>query len=208
MAPAFTNSRGMWFALALTIAASPARAVDPDVDPFTAWTHEARVQRNRVEGQDVPAKIADEMLSILAQGARPCDCRTRRLRWVWALPRPQDRGEHPAVVVAFEDRPRNDGELLLYERYALLQYRDGAYRVGQVLTLRRPSVTSKARLSVELRPRRDLDQDGQMDLALRVDEHWADEGRYCAEARFLSATPELKIEERACQDYDAQPRRR
>jgi hypothetical protein len=181
------------------VAPTRTRAVDPDVDPFTAWTHEARVQRNRVEGSEVPSKIAEQMLAILQKGARPCDCRARRLRWVWALPRPQDRGEHPALVVAFDDRPRAEGPLLRYERYALLSYRDGAYRVGQVLSLRRPAPNSSARLHVALRPRRDLDFDGQLDLALRVDEHWTERDRYCAEARFLSAAPELKVEERACE---------
>jgi hypothetical protein len=185
--------------LSLAFQTAPASAVDPDVDPFTAWTHEGRVQRNRVEGESVPAKITEKMLAILAEGARPCDCRARRLRWVWALPRPHDRGEHPALIVAFEDRPRSESELRLYERYAMLSYRDGAYRVGQVLSLRRPIVTSRATLRVELRPRRDLDQDGQMDVTLRVDEHWASE-RYCADARFLSATAEMKLEERACED--------
>ncbi len=188
---------GLALTLLLGTQANAARAVDPDVEPLTAWAHDGKVQRNRVHAAQIPAKIQKLVLDVLAAGVQGCDCRPRALRWMWALPRPQDGGEHPALLVAFEDRPRERGDILLYERYALLAYGDGVYRVRQVLNLKRPFETSQASLRVTVRPRRDSDLDGQLDIVMDIEERWPEQ-TYCAWARVESRAAELTVQERDC----------
>ena len=193
--------------VAVLLAATLARAQEPPAsagfDALASWVHTPEAQRNRVDARALSEEVEGELLSVLARGVSRCDCAARRLRWAWALPLPHDRA-HPAVVVAFVDPPRNQESVLLYMRVAFLRFREGRYVVTSALALRRPAVAMDADLTVRLLPRRDVDADGQLDIALRFQERWQTQG-YCGRATFASASEQLSLVEETCASEESLP---
>lgn len=168
---------------------------EPDWD-LRVFAQEPRAQRNRVPAEQLPPEIAARVLSILSEGVRGCDCLPRRLRWVWALPRPGDKN-HPSLVVSFDDRPREHSEILMYERLAYVTYKDGKYRAQGVLSLNRPLATVNAALNVSMLPRRDVDQDGQLDIGVRFAETFHDASE-CGQVLFASSANTPSFEATGC----------
>lgn len=165
------------------------------------FAQEPRAQRNRVLAEDLPADIAARVLAILSEGVRGCDCLPRRLRWVWALPRPTDKN-HPSLVVSFDDRPRAHTAIHMYERLAWLHYKDGKYVAQGVLSLNRPLATADGSLNVSMLPRRDFDQDGQLDIGVRFMETWQ-RASECGRVLFQSGGSVPAFEATACADAAA-----
>lgn len=157
-----------------------------------------RTQRNRVPAEEFPAAVEKALLAALETGARPCDCLPRRLRWAWSLPNPKDPA-HPSLVVSFEDRPRVENEILMYERLSLITYREGKYVASGVLTLNRPRMSADASLNVRMLPRRDFDQDGQLDIAVSFVEKWK-KATECGRVLFASGAAQPTFEATACPD--------
>ena len=147
-------------------------------------------------GEDLPSEVQTGLLSALATGTRACDCLPRRLRWAWSLPNPKD-SVHPSLVVSFEDRPRAQNDILIYERLALISFREGKYVAAGVLTLNRPRANADAALSVRMLPRRDFDQDGQLDIAVSYVETWK-KATVCGRVLFQSSAPAPIFEHVAC----------
>ena len=166
------------------------------LDALSSWAHAPEAQRNRVEASALPPEVQSELLSVLSRGVSACDCLARRVRWAWALPLPHDRA-HPAVVVAFVDPPRNQESVLWHMRFAFLRFRQGRYVVTSALALRRPALSADAALTVRLLPRRDVDDDDQLDIALRFQERWQSTS-YCGTATFASAGEQLALVEEEC----------
>ncbi len=155
-----------------------------------------RTQRNRVPAEDLTEVVQTTLLAALNVGARPCACLPRKLRWVWSLPNPKDN-VHPALVVSFEDRPSAQSDILVYERLALISFRDGKYVASGVLTLNRPRVNADASLSVRMLPRHDLDGDGQLDIAIGYVETWQ-RVTECGRVSFQSSAPQPAFEKTPC----------
>lgn len=186
-----------WCVTGLGVLGSRARAEEhePDWD-LRVFAQEPRAQRNRVAVENVPADAAARLVTIIDTGVRGCDCLPRRLRWAWALPRPTD-GVHPALVVSFEDRPREHAQILMYERLALVSYKEGKYVVAGVLTLNRPLATADASLNVRMLPRRDFDEDGQLDIAISYVERWKQSSE-CGRILFQSGNAQPVFERVTC----------
>lgn len=155
-----------------------------------------RTQRNRVPAEEFPADVQSALLAALQTGARACDCLPRRLRWAWSLPNPKDPA-HPSLVVSFEDRPRVEQAILLYERLSWITFRDGKYVASGVLTLNRPHAKTDASLNVRMLPRRDFDQDGQLDIAVSFVEKWK-EVTECGRVLFQSGAAQPTFEATPC----------
>ncbi len=198
-------SRGaaaFWLAalcLGVSLLASLARG---DEDEGSDWdlrlfAHEPRAQRNRVVVANIPPEAAARLVSIIDAGVRGCDCQPRRLRWAWALPRPTDSA-HPSLVVSFEDRPRDHAQVLMYERLALVTYQADKYAVAGVLTLNRPLAAVDASLTVRMQPRRDFDQDGQLDIAIGYVERW-EQSSECGQVLFQSGNAQPVFEGVTCE---------
>jgi len=195
---------GLWaLLLGVALCTTPmAQADESESDwDLRVFAQEPRAQRNRVLAEDLPEAVAARLLAIVAQGVRGCDCLPRRLRWVWALPRPSDR-IHPALVVSFDDRPREHASILMYERMALLTYRDGKYGAQGVLSLNRPLANVDGALSVSMLPRRDFDQDGQLDIGVRFMETWKRVPE-CGRVLFQSGSVAPVFEPTSCSEQAA-----
>ncbi len=172
-----------------------AREREPDWE-LRAFALAPRAQRNRVPAEELTEVVQTGLLKALNAGIRGCECLPRRLRWVWSLPNPKD-AVHPALVVSFEDRPRESTEILMYERLALIAYQDGKYVAAGVLTLNRPRANVKASLNVRMLPRRDFDQDGQLDIAIGFAETWQ-EVTECGRVLFQSSAAQPSFERVIC----------
>ena len=155
-----------------------------------------RTQRNRVPAEELTTDVQTALLSALESGARACDCLPRRLRWVWSLPNPKDAA-HPSLVVSFEDRPRAASDILMYERLALVAFREGKYVASGVLTLNRPRANADGSLNVRMLPRRDYDNDGQLDIAISFVETWR-KATECGRVSFQSSAAQPTFERVAC----------
>lgn len=196
-APAPADAPASAHAASAGAPATEGAAVPPAVDPLLGFLHNAEAQRNRVDGAKIPPVVASALLEILARGVRSCDCHPRRLRWAWALPLPKDRA-HPAIVVSFTDPPRDQTRIAYYMRFAFLRFHEGRYVVTSTVALRRPALSiAAAKLVVHLEPRRDVDEDGQLDIALTYTEQRESESS-CGKAQFGSATDQLVLREEAC----------
>jgi hypothetical protein len=211
-----TKVWGLWALLLLVAGVAraqpnePAPAVDAapaepaaSLEVLSNWAHSPEAQRNRVEAGALSPEVQSELLSVLSRGVSGCDCLARRVRWAWALPLPHDRA-HPAVVVAFVDPPRDQSSVLWHLRFAFLRFREGRYVVTSALALRRPAMAMDAALTVRLLPRRDVDDDKQLDIALKFQERWQGQG-YCGIATFASAAEQLTLEEEECASEESLP---
>jgi hypothetical protein len=167
---------------------------------LSIWARSPEAQRNRAQDTQLSPELSNELLTVLARGVKPCDCYTRRVRWAWAIPTPKDP-EHPAIVVAFSDPPKQRQPVLAYIRLAYVRFSEGRYVVTSSLTLKRPALEAKAALDVRLKPRRDVDDDGQLDVIVQFAEQWPGE-RYCGRATFASSAEQLSIDEETC---DSEP---
>jgi hypothetical protein len=177
-------------------------AAPADRESFlTTWARSPEAQRNRAEDTRLSPEVATELLTVLARGVKPCDCYTRRVRWAWAIPTPKDPA-HPAIVVAFTDPPKQRQPVLAYLRLAYVRFTDGRYVVTSSFTLKRPAFSEpRASLDVRLKPRRDVDGDGQLDVIVQFAEQWPGE-RYCGSATFASSAEQLSLDEVTC---DSEP---
>jgi hypothetical protein len=166
------------------------------------WAHEVDAQKNRVTDEALSPELSSELLSVLARGVSSCDCFPRKLRWAWAMPTPRDR-EHPMIVVAFNDPPRVQDLVASYLRIAQLRFAGGRYIVTSAMALKRPAMSqNKASLEVRVLPRRDLDEDGQLDIVLHFAEHWPSDS-FCGTATFASSSEQLAVEQEACTEEEA-----
>jgi hypothetical protein len=170
-------------------------------DMLTHWARLARAQRDRVLSGALEPPVNAGLLAVLERGVSKCDCFTRRLRWAWAVPSPKDR-DHPSIVIAFNDPPRLKARVLEYLRLAYVRYTGGRYVVTSSLMLKRPVLSEDtASLDVRLKARRDVDDDGQLDVVLHFAEQWSDE-RFCGRATFASSAEQISIDEETC---DSEP---
>jgi hypothetical protein len=185
------------FAIEARAQAEPAESTTDlkDAAVLRWWAQEPTSQRNRVNAAALSEAVSRELLVAL-QGVRGCECFARRLRWVWALPRPQDK-LHPAIVVAFDDPLRDPSVIVTYRRFALLRFDAGRYVVAGVLSLNRPSLASDGGLDVRILPRRDFDTDGQLDIAIAFEERIAEQVS-CGVLRFLSGSGRADFEPNDC----------
>jgi hypothetical protein len=184
--------------LALNFGATAAAADKDASTVLVAWSKLPEAQRNRVLDASLAPEVKAALLEVLARGVSPCECFTRRIRWAWALPGPRDPA-HPALIVSFSDPPRDQTHVAYYARFAHLRFVDGRYAVSSSFMLKRPALTErKASLSVHMKPRRDLDRDGQIDVALSFSERWPGE-LFCGAASFASSGEQLSLEEGACE---------
>jgi hypothetical protein len=194
--PAPTGQR-----VAAALPSGPDAASAQRDEVLTGWARLARAQRDRVLVADLESGVSAALLSLLERGVRGCDCYTRRIRWAWAVPNPKDR-EHPSIVIAFNDPPRVKARVLEYLRLAYVRHAGGRYVVTSSLMLKRPVLTeTRASLDVRLKPRRDVDDDGQLDVVLHFAEQWPDE-RFCGRATFASSADQVSIDEETC---DSEP---
>jgi hypothetical protein len=162
------------------------------------WSKLPQAQRNRVLYTALAPEVDAALLEALGRGVSPCDCYARRIRWAWALPDPRARA-HPALVVAFSDPPRDQTHVAYYARFAHLRFVDGRYTVSSAFMLKRPALRERnASLNVRMKPRRDLDHDGQIDIAMSFAERWAS-ASFCGSASFPSSGEQLTLDEGACE---------
>jgi hypothetical protein len=180
---------------------APDEATAARDEVLTGWARLARAQRDRVLAAELEPDVSAGLLAILLRGVSRCDCYTRRIRWAWAVPNPKDR-EHPSIVIAFNDPPRVKARVLEYLRLAYVRHAAGRYVVTSSLMLKRPVLSEpRASLDVRLKPRRDVDEDGQLDVVLHFAEQWPSE-RFCGRATFASSAEQIRVDEETC---DSEP---
>jgi hypothetical protein len=90
-----------------------------------------------------------------------------------------------------------------YLRIAQLRFEGGRYVVTSAMALKRPAMAqNKASLEVRMLPRRDVDEDGQLDIVLHFAEQWPSDS-FCGTATFASSSEQLSVEQEACTEEEA-----